>query len=44
MSRQTFFEHAVLQRDLRDDFFQLAVLRAEIFDFIARRFAYRVAG
>jgi hypothetical protein len=36
-SRQTFFEHPVLERDLGNDLLQLAILGAELLDFIARR-------
>jgi len=28
MTRQTFFEHAVFERDLGDDFFELTILGA----------------
>jgi hypothetical protein len=39
MTRQTFFEHSVLERDLGDDFFQLPVLASQIFDFVTGGFS-----
>ena len=42
-TRQTFFEHAILQRDLGDHLLQLSVLVAQVFDFVARGFAKRIA-
>ncbi len=44
MTRQTYFEHPVLERDLGDDFLQLVVLAAQILDFVAGGFANRVAS
>jgi hypothetical protein len=44
MSRQTFFEHPVLERHLGHHFLQLMVLRAQLLDFVAGRFADRVPG
>ena len=44
MTRQTFFEHAVLERDLSNDFLELPVLASQIFDFVAGRFSDRVAS
>jgi hypothetical protein len=43
MTRQTFFEHTVLERDLSNDFLQLSVLASQIFDFVAGRFSDRVS-
>jgi hypothetical protein len=34
MTRQTFFEHTVLERHLGDDFFEFSVLASQIFDFV----------
>ena len=35
MTRQTFFEHAVFERDFGDDFLELSILGTQIFDFVA---------
>ena len=35
MTRQTFFEHTVLERDLGDDLLELPVLGPQLFDFVA---------
>jgi len=43
MTRQTFFEHPVAERQLGDDFFQLAVLRPQLLHLAAGGFAHRVA-
>ncbi len=34
MTRQTFFEHSVLERDLGDDFLEFPVLASQVFDFV----------
>jgi len=44
MTRQTSFEHPILERNLRHHLLQLSVLVAEIFDFVAAGFPNRVAG
>lgn len=44
MTRQTFFEHSVLERDLGNDFLELPILASQILDFVAGRFAEGVAG
>jgi hypothetical protein len=45
MTRQTFFEHAILERDLGDDFLQLPVLASQAFDFVSiGRFSDGVTG
>ena len=38
-----FFEHTVLERDLRDDFFEFPVLASQILDFVTRGFPDRVS-
>ena len=43
MTRQTFFEHSVLERDLGDNFFELPVLASQVFDFVTGGFSNRVA-
>jgi len=43
-TRQTFFEHPVLDGDLRHDLLQLAVLRAEFLDFVTGRLPTRVSS
>ena len=43
MTRQTFFENAVLEGHLGDDLLELPVLVSEIFDFVCRRFPDRIA-
>jgi hypothetical protein len=43
MTRQTFFENAVLECDLGDDFLEFAVLASQIFDFVTGGFPNRVA-
>jgi hypothetical protein len=43
MTRQTLFEHTVLERDLGDDFLQLPVLAVQVFDFVADGFSDRVS-
>ncbi len=43
MTRQTFFEYTVLERDLGDDLLQLSVLASQVFDLVAGRFSDRVA-
>ena len=35
MTRQTFFEHTVLERDIGDDLLELPVLGPQLFDFVA---------
>ncbi len=42
-TRQTFFEYAVLERDLGDHFLQLSVLSPELLDFVAGGFPDRVS-
>ena len=44
MTHQTFFEHAVLEHHLGDDFFEFSVLASQIFDFVTGRFSDGVAG
>lgn len=44
MTRQTFFEDLVLERDLRDDSLRLAVRDSQILDLVTGGFADRVAG
>jgi hypothetical protein len=34
MTRRTFFEHAILERDLGDDLLELPVLASQVFDFV----------
>ena len=34
MTRQTFFQYTVLERDLGDDFLQLPVLASQVFDLV----------
>ncbi len=43
MTRQTFFEHAVFECDLGDDFFEFSILGPQILDFVASGFADSVA-
>jgi hypothetical protein len=43
MTRQTFFEHAIFERDLGDDFLELPVLGPQLLDFVAGGFADGVA-
>ena len=44
MTRPTFFEHTVLERDFGNDLLQLSVLRAQVRDLIAGGFANRIPG
>ena len=44
MTRQTFFEHTVFERDLGNDFLEFLVLASQVFDFVAGRFADGVAS
>jgi hypothetical protein len=44
MTRQTFFEHAVAERDLGHDFLELPILRAQSLHFVAGRFANGVTS
>ncbi len=39
MTRQAFFEDSVSERDLGDDFLEFLILGAQVFDFVAGRFA-----
>ncbi len=43
MTRQTFFEHAIFERDLGDDFLELPVLGPQLLDFVTGGFAHGVA-
>ncbi len=43
MTRQTFFEHAIFERDLGDDFLELSVLGPQFLDFVAGGFAHGVS-
>ena len=44
MTRQTFFEHAVLERDLGNHFLQLAILASQVLDFVAGGFPDRISS
>jgi len=44
MTHQTFFEHTVLERHLRNDFFELAILGPQVFHLGACRLPHRVAA
>jgi hypothetical protein len=44
MSRQTFFEHSVLECDLGDDFLQFPILASQIFDFVSDGLSDGVSG
>ena len=44
MTRQTFFEHAVLKRGLGNNFLQLAILASQVFDFVSGGFSDCVAS
>ena len=44
MTRQTFFEHTVLERDLGDDFLEFPVFASQVLHFVAGGFSDRVAS
>ena len=44
MTHQTFFEHTVLERHLRDDFLELAAFGPQILHLRARRLPHRVTA
>jgi hypothetical protein len=44
MTRQTFFEYTILERDLGDDFLQFPVLASQVFDFVTGGLSDRVSS